>query len=79
MSNLVTKKVLKRQANGKVISAVFENGVLKPLAKISLPTHQQLTVIVRSTEKSISKKMYGLLKPDNSLPLDKIIESEDWL
>jgi predicted DNA-binding antitoxin AbrB/MazE fold protein len=63
----------------RAISAVFENGVFKPLSKVRLPQYQKLTIIVSSQEESIAAQMYGLVKSQNRMQLDTIIESEDWL
>jgi len=63
----------------QVFTAVFENGVLKPLTEIRLPKGKKLTVIVRSNSKSIASQMYGLFKYQNQARIDAIIESENWL
>lgn len=60
-------------------TAVFENGVLKPLRKVRLPESKELTILVRVSEDSIAEQMYGLLKPKKTKQWDAIIESEDWL
>ena len=74
------KKARKRHHQvEQTFSAVFENGVLKPLTEVHLPKRKKLTVIVRSNGKSIASQMYGLIKPQNQAQLDAIIESEDWL
>lgn len=63
----------------RTISAVFENGMLRPLSKVRLPQRQKLTIIVSVQEESIAAQMHGLFKPQNQTPLDAVIESEDWL
>jgi len=44
----------------KVISAVFENGVFKPLKKVKLPEHKQLRIILDTGEKPVHKKKCSL-------------------
>jgi len=63
----------------RAISAVFENGVFRPLSKVRLPQHQKLTILVSSQEKSIAAQMHGLFNPQEQTQLDAIIESEEWL
>lgn len=81
MPLLATKNKSKNRyhKSEQVFTAVFENGVLKPLTEIRLPKHKKLTVIVRSNGKSIAAQMYGLFKHQNQTQLDEIIASEDWL
>lgn len=78
-SAITKSKTLNRRQFEQVFTAVYENGVLKPLTEIRLPVRKQFTVIVRSNGKSIASQMYGLFKPKNQTQLDAIIESEDWL
>lgn len=73
------KSVAKKRKPEKIFTAVFENGVLKPLTEIRLPKRKKFTVIVRSNGKSIASRMYGLFKPQNQSQLNAAIESEDWL
>ena len=72
-------KTAKRHTKVQVITAVFENGVLRPLSQVWLPEREEFTIVVRSKNKSIAKQMYGLFKSQNHSQLDTIIESEDWL
>ncbi|KAA0229760.1 DUF104 domain-containing protein [candidate division KSB1 bacterium] len=60
-------------------TAVFENGVLKPLRKVRLPESKELTILVHISKGSIAEQMYGLLKSKKTKQWDAIIESEDWL
>ncbi len=80
-TKLARKKTVKLNGAPKVFTAVFENGILKPLNKVSLPERKKLTVTVRTEENSIADQIYGLCKPQhlNASDLDKIIEYEDWL
>ncbi|MGH7595256.1 MAG: antitoxin family protein [bacterium] len=73
------RKVLNNRKSEQIFTAVFENGVLKPLTEIRLPKRKKFTVIVRSNGKSIASQMYGLLKLQNQSQLDAVVESEDWL
>ncbi len=73
------RKILNNRRSEQVFTAVFENGVLKPLTKIRLPKRKKFTVIIRCNEKSIVSQMYGLFKPKNQSQSDTVIESEDWL
>jgi predicted DNA-binding antitoxin AbrB/MazE fold protein len=74
-----TRKALNKRKSEQIFTAVFENGMLKPLTEIRLPKRKEFTVIVRSNGKSIASQMYGLFKPQNQSQLDTVIESEDWL
>ena len=39
----------------KIISAVFENGVFKPLEKVAVPEHQKITIILADeTEQTVA-------------------------
>lgn len=35
---------------GKVISAIFENGVFRPLTKITFPEHQKVKLVIEENE-----------------------------
>jgi len=72
------RKALNKRKSEQIFTAVFENGVLKPLTEIRLSKRKKFTVIVRSNEKSIASQMYGLFNPQNQSQLDAVIESEDW-
>jgi predicted DNA-binding antitoxin AbrB/MazE fold protein len=75
-----TTKTFNRRQSEQVFTAIYENGVLKPLTEIrGLPARKKFVVIVRSNGKSIASQMYGLFRPQNQAQLDAIIESEDWL
>ncbi len=78
-STTIKRKILNNRKSEQIFTAVFENGVLKPLTEIRLPERKQLTVIVRSNGKSIASQMYGLFKTKKQSQLDAIIESENWL
>jgi len=81
MPILAAKNKLKnrQRKSEQILTAVFENGVLKPLTKIRLPERKKITVIVRSNGKSIASQMYGMFKHQDQAQINAIIESEDWL
>ena len=62
-----------------VFTAVFEDGVLRPLSKVRLPKRKELTVIIRQEKRSIADQLRGLFKPKDQKLADEIIASEDWL
>lgn len=63
-----------------VFTAVFEDGVLRPLKKVHLPKHTELIVIIHKQKISWADELHGLCKPKNltQKEMDEIIESEDW-
>jgi len=81
MSMLTTtiKSKSRQHKSEQVFTAVFEDGVLKPLTKIRLPRQKKITVIVRANGKSIASQMYGMFKRQDQAQLNAVIESEDWL
>lgn len=78
-STITKRKSLTNRKSEQIFTAVFENGVLRPLTEIRLPERKQFTVIGRSNGKSIASQMYGLFKTKKQPKLDALIESEDWL
>ncbi len=74
------KPAIKKGKPDLVFTAVFENGVLRPLSKVRLPKNKELTVIVRQEQHSIADQLLGLCKPTRltQKEMDEIIESEDW-
>jgi len=73
-----TKKI-KKQAAPNMISAVYQDGVLKPLTKVDFKEGEELTLILVAHERSIAEQMYGLFATPNGIDIDEVIEDEDWL
>ncbi len=81
---MATKMIKKKKTDGKrkpdlVFTAVFEDGVLKPLSDVRLPKRKKLTVVIRQEKVSLADQLHGLFKPKNQKLADEIIASEDWL
>lgn len=81
---MATKTTKKKTLNSKrkpdvIFTAVFEDGVLRPLSKVRLPKRKELTVIIRQEKRSIADQLRGLFKPKDQKLADEIIASEDWL
>ncbi|TAN45698.1 MAG: DUF104 domain-containing protein [Nitrospirae bacterium] len=44
----------------RIIEAVFENGVFKPLQKVNMPEHKKLRLILENTVKPSTRKKCSL-------------------
>lgn len=44
----------------KVIDAIFENGVFRPLTKVKLPQHRRLTIILPDEIQKVGSKKCSL-------------------
>lgn len=61
----------------KTIDAIYENGVIKPLERLSLSESQKLKVTIESAE-SIVTSTKAMIKADPDLVL-QVAESDDYL
>ena len=59
----------------KTIDAIYENGVIRPLERLSLPESQKLKVTIESTE-SIVASTKAMIKADPDL-VRHVAESDD--
>jgi len=59
----------------KVIDAIYENGVLKPLEDLNLPEHEKVKISI-----SIAKDKLNILEhlknPPKILPIEEIVKAE---
>lgn len=68
----------------KVIRVRYEKGVLKPLEKLDLEEGEEVQVILKTSEDSLARKLYGVAKKrrptltrSEFLEVIKEIENED--
>ena len=62
----------------KVIQAVYENGVFKPVGKIDLREHQQVEIVL-SEMPSATQKTRGILKGLDDATINDIALSPEFL
>ncbi len=62
----------------KVIHAVYENGVFKPVGKIDLREHQQVEIVL-SEMPSATQKTQGILKGLDDATINDIALSPEFL
>ncbi len=62
----------------KVIHAIYENGVFKPVDKIDLPERQQVEIVLQETT-SATWKTQGVLKGLDSRTIDGLALSPNFL
>ncbi len=62
----------------KVIQAVYENGVFKPIGKIDLREHQQVELVL-SERPSATQKTQGILKGLDDAAINDIALSPEFL
>lgn len=62
----------------KVIQAVYENGVFKPVGKIDLREHQQVEIVL-SEVPSATQRTQGILKGLDDAAINDIALSPDFL
>jgi predicted DNA-binding antitoxin AbrB/MazE fold protein len=62
----------------KVIQAVYENGVFKPVGKIDLWEHQQVEIVL-SEMPSATQKTQGILKGLDDAAINDIALSPEFL
>ena len=62
----------------KVIQAVYENGVFKPMEKIELREHQQVEIVL-SEMSSVTQKTQGILKGLDDNAINDIALSPEFL
>lgn len=62
----------------KVIQAVYENGVFKPVGKIDLREHQQVELVL-SEMASATQKTQGILKDLDDADINDIALSPEFL
>ena len=62
----------------KVIRAVYENGVFKPIGKIDLREHQQVEIVL-SEMPSATQKTQGILKGLDDAAINDIALSPEFL
>ena len=62
----------------KVIQAVYENGVFKPVGKIDLREHQQVEIVL-SEMASATQKTQGILKGLDDATINDIALSTELL
>ena len=82
MSNIpskITRKKTKKRTTQNTISAIFQDGVFKPLSKVDFQEGEELTLILVDEERSIAEQMYGICAAPNGIDIDATIDDEDWL
>ena len=62
----------------KVIDAVFENGVFKPIGKIEIKEHERVHLIIKETE-SVAMATSGIIPARNSKTIDVIALEPEFL
>jgi predicted DNA-binding antitoxin AbrB/MazE fold protein len=62
-----------------IISAVYENGIFKPLNKVNLSEQTKVKLIVRPEKKYVADQMMGMYRIEDANQIDEIITDEDWL
>ncbi|MGE0643515.1 MAG: antitoxin family protein [Nitrospira sp.] len=62
----------------KVIQAVYEDGVFKPVDKIDLPEHQRVEIVLQETA-STTRKIQGIVKGLDSRTIDDLALSPEFL
>ncbi len=69
----------------RVVRVRYENGVLKPLEHLDIREGEELQVILKTSEGSIARKFYGILKKrrpeltrEEFLEVIEEIENEDF-
>jgi predicted DNA-binding antitoxin AbrB/MazE fold protein len=62
----------------KVIQAVYENGVFKPMGKIELREHQQVEIVL-SEMSSVTQNTQGILKGLDDNAINDIALSPEFL
>lgn len=62
----------------KVIQAVYENGVFKPVGKIDLREHQQVAIVL-SEMPSVTQSTRGILKGLDDATINDIALSPEFL
>ncbi|MBM4126853.1 MAG: DUF104 domain-containing protein [Nitrospira sp.] len=62
----------------KVIHAVYENGVFKPVGKVELREHQQVEIVL-SELSSVTQKTQGILKGLDENAIHDIALSPEFL
>ena len=65
----------------KVIDAIYENGVFKPLEKVSLKEHERVHIIIEETEKAESTAVAtsGIIPVKSSKVVDIIALEPEFL
>ncbi len=59
----------------KVIEAIYENGVLKPLEEVELKDGERVRIRIESLE-SVLDEVFGILKGDDTIRTLREIEDE---
>ncbi len=59
----------------KVIEAIYENGVLKPLEEVELKDGEKVRIRIESLE-SVLDEVFGILKGDDTIRTLREIEDE---
>ncbi|MBM4126434.1 MAG: DUF104 domain-containing protein [Nitrospira sp.] len=62
----------------KVIHAIYENGVFKPVGKVDLREHQQVELVL-SEKSSATQRTQGILKGLDDAAIHDIALSPDFL
>ena len=62
----------------KVIHAIYENGVFKPVSKIDLREHQRVEIVLHE-KGSVARHSQGILKGLDNHTIDDIALSPDFL
>lgn len=61
----------------KIIEAVFENGVIKPLEAVQLEEHQRLRVIITALPGAVAETR-GMI-PASAEVVEEVVESDEFL
>ena len=62
---------------GRVIDCVYEEGVFKPLNKISLRDGEKVRILLKENRMKALEKYVGVIKLKQPLTLEDILELED--
>lgn len=64
----------------KVIDAIFENGVFKPLGKVEIKEHERLQIIIKEKEaESVAMATSGIIPARDSKTIDSIALEPEFL
>ena len=62
----------------RVINAIYENGVFKPLEEVSFKEHEKVHIVIKEAE-SIAMSTSGIIPAKNSNAIDTIALEPEFL
>ncbi len=62
----------------KIIEAIYENGVLKPLSRLELQEHEKVKIVLENVE-SVARATSGMIKGLDDKLIDEIALSPECL